>query len=68
MLKNKFGMLKVLALALSMLMLVSLVACGNDGMSDEEIQSMADTYTEGYRIGFVMTGKDLSKKKTVELR
>ena len=36
-------------------------------MSDEEIQSMADTYTEGYRIGFVMTGKDLSKKKTVQL-
>lgn len=39
MLKNKFGMLKVLALALSVLMLVSLVACGNDGMSDEEIQN-----------------------------
>lgn len=39
MLKNKFGMLKVLALALSVLMLVSLVACGNDGMSDDEIQN-----------------------------
>ncbi len=37
-------------------------------MSQEEIQAMADTYTEGYRIGFEMTGKDLSKKKTVQIR
>lgn len=37
-------------------------------MSEEQIQAMADTYTEGYRIGFVMTGKDLSKKKTVNIR
>lgn len=36
-------------------------------MDDEKIQSMADTYTEGYRIGFEVMGKDLSKKKTVEL-
>ena len=36
-------------------------------MSREEIQAMADTYTEGYRIGFEMTGKDLSKKKVVEI-
>ena len=36
--------------------------------SDEEIQSMADTYTEGYRMGFEVTGKDLSKKTTVEVR
>ena len=28
---------------------------------------MADTYTEGYRIGFEMTGKDLSKKKVAEI-
>ena len=42
MLKNKFGMLKVLALALSVLMLVSLVACGNDGMSDDQIQAAID--------------------------
>ena len=27
-------------------------------LSEEEIQSMADTYTEGYRIGFEITGKD----------
>ena len=37
-------------------------------MSEDEIQSMADTFTEGYRIGFVNTGKDLSKKKTVAIR
>lgn len=36
--------------------------------SDEVINLMADTYTEGYRIGFVNGRKDLSKKKTVELR
>mgnify|MGYP000304470397 CR=1 FL=1 len=36
--------------------------------SDEEIQAMADTYTEGYRIGFVNTGKDLSKKSVVNIR
>lgn len=36
-------------------------------MPQEQIQAMADTYTEGYRIGFAVTGKDLSKKKTVEL-
>lgn len=37
-------------------------------LSEEEIQAMADTYTEGYRIGFEVTGKDLSKKQTVQLR
>lgn len=37
-------------------------------MSEEEIQSMADTYTEGYRIGFETTGKDLSKKTMAEVR
>ncbi len=30
--------------------------------STEKIDKMADVYTEGYRIGFVNTGKDLSKK------
>lgn len=39
-----------------------------NGMTDEEIQAMADTYTEGYRIGFAATGKDLSKKTTVQVR
>lgn len=36
-------------------------------MSQDEIQKMADTYTEGYRIGFEVTKKDLSKKKTAEI-
>ena len=36
-------------------------------MPEEEIQSMADTWTEGYRIGFEMTGKDLSKKRVAEI-
>lgn len=34
---------------------------------EETIAKMADTYTEGYRIGFEVAGKDLSKKKTAEL-
>lgn len=33
-------------------------------LPEETIITMADTYTEGYRIGFEVTGKDLSKKKT----
>lgn len=37
-------------------------------MSDEAIQKMADTYTEGYRIGFATCGKDISLKKTVSVR
>ncbi len=36
--------------------------------SQETIRKMADVYTEGYRIGFINTGKDLSKKKTVNIR
>ncbi len=31
---------------------------------EETIALMADTYTEGYRKGFELAGKDLSKKKT----
>lgn len=37
------------------------------GLPQETIDTMADTYTEGYRIGFEVTGKDLSKKKIVDL-
>lgn len=37
-------------------------------LSEEEIAAMADTYTEGYRIGFLMGGKDISRKKTVNIR
>lgn len=35
--------------------------------SEEQIRLMADTYTEGYRIGFVKGNKDLSKKGTVQV-
>lgn len=34
------------------------------GVSEETIGKMADTYTEGYRIGFEVGGKDLSYKRT----
>ena len=37
-------------------------------LSEETIHTMADTYTEGYRKGFEMTGKDLSKKSIVDIR
>ena len=37
-------------------------------LKDEEIQKIADTYTEGYRIGFEVTNKDIRKKKTVNIR
>lgn len=37
-------------------------------MSDGEVQKIADTYTEGYRIGFEVTNKDITKKKTVNIR
>lgn len=33
-----------------------------------EVKAMARTYTEGYRIGFEVAGKDISKKKTVNIR
>lgn len=32
-----------------------------------ELKKMADTYTEGYRIGFVKGNKDLSKKEVVNI-
>lgn len=32
-------------------------------LPEEEIRKMADTYTEGFRIGFINTGKDLSKNR-----
>ncbi len=34
-----------------------------NSLPEDTIQLMADTYTEGYRIGFSVTGKDISKKK-----
>ena len=39
-----------------------------NSLPEETINTMADTYTEGYRIGFEVTGKDLSKKDTVDVR
>ena len=39
-----------------------------NSLQEETIHTMADTYTEGYRIGFEVTGKDLSKKAVVDVR
>ena len=39
-----------------------------NSLPEETIRKMADVYTEGYRIGFVNTGKDLSKKSVVNIR
>lgn len=39
-----------------------------NSLSEAEIQAMASVYTEGYRIGFLTGGKDLSIKKTVNIR
>ncbi len=39
-----------------------------NAMSAEAVKKLADTYTEGYRIGFEATGKDISRKKTVNIR
>lgn len=37
-------------------------------LPQETINTMADTYTEGYRVGFEVGNKDLSKKTTVDIR
>ena len=39
-----------------------------NSLPEETIHTMADTYTEGYRIGFEVAGKDLSKKAVVDVR
>lgn len=39
-----------------------------NGLSQEEIDKMADTFTEGYRIGFLNGNKDITKKKVVNIR
>ena len=36
-------------------------------LPQEEIDRMADTWSEGYRTGFVLAGKPLEKKRTVNL-
>lgn len=37
-------------------------------LSQTEIEQMASTFTEGYRIGFELGNKDISKKKLVNIR
>lgn len=37
-------------------------------LPEKEIDAMAETFTEGYRKGFIATGKDLSKKSIVNIR
>ena len=39
-----------------------------NSLPQSEIDSMARTYTEGYRIGFINGRKDITKKKTVNIR
>lgn len=39
-----------------------------NSLSQETIDKMAEVYTEGYRIGFVNAGIDLSKKAVVNIR
>lgn len=44
-----------------------LTAAYLNNMEPEKLQLMADTYTEGYRIGFIKGNKDLSKKKVAQI-
>lgn len=39
-----------------------------NSLSQDEIDRLATVYTEGYRLGFVNSHKDLSKKNTVDIR
>lgn len=39
-----------------------------NSLPEEKIQLIADTFTEGYRKGFIATGKDISIKKSVNIR
>ena len=38
-----------------------------NGLPQETVDRMADTYTEGFRRGFEVMGRDLGKKRTVVL-
>ncbi len=38
-----------------------------NALDEETIAAMADTYTEGFRMGYEVAGKDLSKKSIVDL-
>lgn len=37
-------------------------------LPQQEIDAIADAFTEGYRIGFAANGKDISRKSVVEIR
>lgn len=37
-------------------------------MREEEVERISDTFVEGYRRGFLLAGKDLAGKKTVNIR
>ncbi len=39
-----------------------------NSLPQERIDAMASTFTEGYRKGFELTGKDITKKKVVNIR
>ena len=39
-----------------------------NSLPEDKIAIMADTWSEGYRKGFELAGKDLSKKKSVDVR
>ena len=39
-----------------------------NNLSEEKIYAMARTYTEGFRLGFVNSGKNLNKKGSVNIR
>ena len=39
-----------------------------NSLPEEKVHLMADTYTEGYRKGFEVMGRDLSKKGAVQIR
>ncbi len=39
-----------------------------NGLPEETVKKMADTFTDGYIRGFQVMGRDLSKKKTVVIR
>lgn len=45
-----------------------LVAQFMNELPEETVRLMADTYTEGYRKGFEVMGRDLSKKSAVQIR
>ena len=38
-----------------------------NSLPEEDIEAMASTYTEGYRIGFEVTERDITKKKSVKV-